>query len=495
MKSANRVIRALIARLFCLAHIGLSIFVLYTVKRDFLYLIPIIGAISLVAETAIIIAIFKGREPTRWFSTCFFIYVTTIVVCYWFLELENIMKIISGLMIRDYKISLQDLRGDIISTIKVVWSQIELQIFFALIILIRWLIPKSNLSYHGLSDLLFKYFAISCDMLDFLSILRDTTLVRNAHLVYWTLSAWSLSTVQFFIFVPHYEDEEKSVFTAHISNSLLSALLMDLPYFGVRIAAIFGFGSHNYNSYFFTTKNVVMLLLQLFRIKASFSEKKVVEDKHARKLKDKLGFDKEANKLFDPNEVARRNFLIEQMRRNRMQSSDNSLNVVLNDETANPTSVINSESSNYNINHNNNNYHGSRKDNFDNLDDQSQSPTRVPRLPRSIEAVKLNRQQNQQNQQRNLDKREYENDDRYQQQQHYIDKYQQSHNNNNNNRPNRSRDASDEKLNYIKNKLNRPTEYMPEEIMNKNSAKDKVRTGLYSNQPQQQYSANNRNYI
>jgi hypothetical protein len=163
----------------CLIHIGLSIFALWHVKRDFLYLIPIVGAICLLGESAIVIAIFQGREPTRWFSSAFCIYVVTIVVCYWFLELENIIKLLSGLtMMRDYKVSLQDLRGDIVSTIKIVWSQIELQVFFALIIFIRWLIPKSNLTHHGLSDLLFKYFAISCDMLDFLSILQDTWLIR-----------------------------------------------------------------------------------------------------------------------------------------------------------------------------------------------------------------------------------------------------------------------------------------------------------------------------
>jgi hypothetical protein len=127
--------------------------------------------------------------------------------------------------------------------------------------IVRWIIPRSNLTPHMLSDLLFKYFAISCDMLDFLSILQDNVLIRNEKLVYATLSVWSWSCIQFFVYVPNYEDEEKRQFNAYINNSLLSVLFLDLPFLGLRIAAIFFFGSHNYNSYFFTVKNICMILL------------------------------------------------------------------------------------------------------------------------------------------------------------------------------------------------------------------------------------------
>ena len=313
-KSTNRIIRALLSRFLCLSHIGLSIFVLYSVKKDLIYLIPLLGAIFLIIETIVILTCFKGKEPTAWFSPAFFIYVTTIVSCYWFLELENIKQRLTGQIRHDYRITSDDLRGDIVSSIKIIWSQVEIQMFFALIMLVRWMIPKSNLSPHGLSDLLFKYFAISCDMLDFLSILQDNVLVRYEHLVYWTFSIWTWSTFQFFIYVPLFEDQEKNQFNAYITNSLLSVFFLDLPYLGLRMAAIFGFGAHNYNSYFFATKNVVMILLQIIRIKATFSERKIREDKDAKGLKNRIGFDKEAAKLFEPDEIAKRNFFVEKMK-------------------------------------------------------------------------------------------------------------------------------------------------------------------------------------
>ncbi len=131
---------------------------------------------------------------------------------------------------------------------------------------VRWIIPKSNLSHQGLAELLVKYFAISCDMLDFLTILQDPTLVKNEEIVYATLSIWTWSCFQFFIYVPLFEDEEKREFTAYISNSLLSVLFMDLPYLGLRITTIFGLGSHNYNSYYFAVKNSLMIILQVLTL-------------------------------------------------------------------------------------------------------------------------------------------------------------------------------------------------------------------------------------
>ena len=134
-------------------------------------------------------------------------------------------------------------------------------------------------------------------------------------MVYWTLGVWTWSTIQFYIYVPKYEDEEKREFFAYITNSLLSVLFLDLPYFGVRMAAIFGFGSHNYNSYFFATKNFVLIMLQLVRIKATFMERKIRQNRDARRLKDQIGFDKEAVKMFDPHEIAKRNFVAERLKK------------------------------------------------------------------------------------------------------------------------------------------------------------------------------------
>lgn len=324
LKTTNLIIRALISRILCLVHIGLSIYVLFSVKKDFKYLLPIIGAILILAEASVVLVVFKGKEPFQWFSPLFFIYVSTIVGCYWFLELENVNKSLqTGYKRRDrVYITPEDLLGDITGIIKIIWSQLEIQIFFGLIVVTRWMVPRNQaLSPISFSDLLLRYFCIICDMLDFLTILHDETLIANRILVYFTLSAWSWSTCQFFIFTPNLDDEHFTNFTRFITNSLFSVLFLDLPYFGVRVAAIFAFGSHNYNSYFFMTKNLIMILLQLHTINSTFSERNKRETKIAKQLRNQPGFDKEGHKLFDPNEIAKKNYIAQRLR--NLENSDN----------------------------------------------------------------------------------------------------------------------------------------------------------------------------
>ncbi len=84
-KQTHRIIRAVFSRFLCLLHIGLSIFVLYSVKKNELYLLPLFGAVFLIIETFLIIVLSKGKEMISFFSPAFFIYVATIVSCYWFL--------------------------------------------------------------------------------------------------------------------------------------------------------------------------------------------------------------------------------------------------------------------------------------------------------------------------------------------------------------------------------------------------------------------------
>lgn len=162
------------------------------------------------------------------------------------------------------------------SSPRVIWTRVELQLFLAIIILIRWLALNSTLtspsSTTSVSPHLLKYLTIACDMLDFLSITQDPVLGLNTQLVYWTLAAWSWSTIQFFVRIPSPSTARPTTFNktanelrAYLTNSLLSVFLLDLPYFGIRIAAIFAFGSHGLNSYFFAAKNLVLIGFQLYK--------------------------------------------------------------------------------------------------------------------------------------------------------------------------------------------------------------------------------------
>jgi hypothetical protein len=95
--------------------------------------------------------------------------------------------------------------------------------------------------------LLFKIHANTADMLDLLSILYDSELNKNFTLIIITLLVWSWSTFQFFIFLPEtdFPVGQKSIFQAYFVDSFCGSLFLDLPYFGLRIAAIFALGLQN----------------------------------------------------------------------------------------------------------------------------------------------------------------------------------------------------------------------------------------------------------
>lgn len=89
-----------LARLLCLAHVGLSIYLLYAggQNSNLVYLVPILGAALLIVEAAFVWVAFDGEEPTtRCVPTVLFVYVPTIVGCCWCLEIESVKNFIRGL--------------------------------------------------------------------------------------------------------------------------------------------------------------------------------------------------------------------------------------------------------------------------------------------------------------------------------------------------------------------------------------------------------------
>jgi heme/copper-type cytochrome/quinol oxidase subunit 4 len=123
--TGQRLFRAIFARLLCLLHMALSIFVLYSIKEgNYMFLIPIVGTVFFVVELGVTCGCYNGREQLKWFSPMFFIYVITIIGCYWFLELENVQKSIKSGTRHSFFITQEDLSGDITANIKVIWSKV-----------------------------------------------------------------------------------------------------------------------------------------------------------------------------------------------------------------------------------------------------------------------------------------------------------------------------------------------------------------------------------
>ncbi|CAF1078407.1 unnamed protein product [Rotaria sp. Silwood1] len=288
----HRIIRLIIAHLLCAIHMGLSIYVLYTIKvKTKLYFIPMFGTIFFGVEAIISFALYRCKEYFRGFSILIFVYSATIITSIWVLELHRINQLKQDawktvpILFTNVPTQFGGIQKpsinpkEFLKNFKYIWSQIEIQVFLFLLLILRALLPKQDsISYFGKTDLLFKYFTTGMDSLDFIDLLSYPQLYSNSSLVYVTLIVWSISCLQFVIYVPEVSNNRLKELHSFLTNSLLITFLMDIPFLIVRLYAIFGCGSHDYTSYFFVFKNILLILLQIARIQAI-----IIERNHHRK--------------------------------------------------------------------------------------------------------------------------------------------------------------------------------------------------------------------
>jgi hypothetical protein len=116
-------------------------------------------------------------------------------------------------------------------------------------------------------------------------------------------------------------------------------------------------GNHDYNSYFFATKNVVLILLASYGIYATFIERNL----RAHQLNQKQGIDKpQTVKIFDHDEIAKQNFHHDRARSQIQRSktalaTQKYLNNNNNGGYTEPPQYTSSNTTNRNDNNNNNN--------------------------------------------------------------------------------------------------------------------------------------------
>lgn len=283
----HRLVRLFIAHLLCAIHIGLSIYVIYTIKaRTQFYFIPLIGCIFFAVEAIVSFLCYGCKEYFRGFSILLFVYSISIIASIWVLELHRIHELKQDswktvvISFYNYPFRFGEPQGanmkprEILQNFKYIWSEIEIQVYLFLLLILRALLPKQDsISYFGKTDILFKYFATGMDLLDLIGLLAYPQLYTNPRLVYATLSVWSVGCLQFVIYIPEAKDDKLKELHSFLSNSLLTVFLMDTPFLIVRLYTIFGCGKHDYTSYFFVFKNIVLILLQIARIQAIITER------------------------------------------------------------------------------------------------------------------------------------------------------------------------------------------------------------------------------
>jgi hypothetical protein len=278
-KKKTTLILWVIARLFCLTHLAVSIFQLLATKfAGHLFFIPITG-ISLIILEIIIFSLLKFRF--HYSSVLLFIYSICIISSIWLLELYKINHLIVS---REQRASVEvfsviyyapsESEERFFLSDKYLWSQIQIQVYVFIMVILRGLCETKD---HRL-NIIVKTWTNALDILDFIDLLSHPKIYTNSSFVYITLSIWSISCLQFIIQIStikkilikkHYHR-----LAAIITYSLLCMIITDIPYLIIRLYAIFGIRNHDYTSYFLVFKNIVVITLQTADVWIVFDETK-----------------------------------------------------------------------------------------------------------------------------------------------------------------------------------------------------------------------------
>ena len=196
-------------------------------------------------------------------------------------------------------------RGVAVSIDNNSWALLLEQSMLVLIIVARWLMPKGELTREQLSGLLLSYLGTASDVVDFFSVLSENNeLLKDMIFVFTIMSVWTWSMMQFNFVVtytkagqpiggnkvePSDSDVEqvsvqpkrgcaraRTLLHGFVASELwsifVSIVMQDGPYVVVRLTCIFYWNIRTYTNYFFTFKNFMMLVLQIYRIVAVYQQ-------------------------------------------------------------------------------------------------------------------------------------------------------------------------------------------------------------------------------
>lgn len=199
------------------------------------------------------------------------------------------------------------------------WVQLLQQTMLVILILGRWILPKGDISRDHLSQILLVFLAMAADMVELFDTFKENQVISNIHLTELVLAVWSVSLIQFPLVLTgrsakkarlgymkkyfrasvHYvrrsllykvkEPPPSKFFFFLITNDvnfwavITGITLQDAPFLAIRLYLLFVHNTISYIMIFFTCKNVLVVMLQTYRLYVISVEtyKKVIKAKQA----------------------------------------------------------------------------------------------------------------------------------------------------------------------------------------------------------------------
>ncbi|KAM3617517.1 uncharacterized protein V6R79_007444 [Siganus canaliculatus] len=284
------VLLALLSRFLFAAHGVVTVWRVVAVKEEPLYWLLLTGVALLGVEMAVTLKCTRNAE-WKWFSPMVFLYLSTVIPSIWFLELSLLQS----------KLPVNNSSGPelhLLAHIPITAGIVELdpenwvvgleQTMLIVLVLGRWLMPKGDMSRDQLSQLLMVYVGLGADILDIFDTFKEPEVKTNRAVVIIGLALFSWALMQFPLVLTqtHPQKDEPpqsgtvgvsgccpaapSAFASCCSSEVWSLLLtvglQDGPFLLYRLYLMIQEQVLNQLMIFFTCKNILIVLLELYRI-------------------------------------------------------------------------------------------------------------------------------------------------------------------------------------------------------------------------------------
>ncbi|KAF5288723.1 hypothetical protein FQA39_LY15295 [Lamprigera yunnana] len=292
-------VKAIITRLVFSAHSLLAIWQVTIFKKNvfFWYLS---SPILLLFFEGIFTLTIKENQEWKWFCPSVFIYLASIVPSIWLLEFDKMEKRIKSLeetfnISANSALSFKELNNFIGTQIKLpelnlsteTWITLIEQFLMLILIIGRWMLPKGDLTKDQLSQILLVYIGTAADIIEFFDSCKDDKVASEPILVILTLTIWTWSLMQFTVVLTATKSRKSRMSTTgptkkkphkccniDIWGIALNIILQDAPFLTFRLLIIMHYNIISYMNVFFTCKNTLVILLQLYRLHVVYGENK-----------------------------------------------------------------------------------------------------------------------------------------------------------------------------------------------------------------------------
>ncbi|XP_021327728.2 transmembrane protein 26 isoform X1 [Danio rerio] len=280
------ILSALLSRFLFAVHGVVTVWRVVEVTGEASYWLLVMGVALLGVEMAITVKYTRNTE-WRWFSPMVFLYLSTVIPSVWFLEL-NLLQ--SNLPFNSSTNSDPQLLSQIPLTMGLEeldpenWVKALEQTMLIILVVGRWLMPKGDMSRDQLSQLLMAYVGLGADILDIFDTFKEPQVKTNPAVIIVGLSLFSWALMQFPVVLtqtshPKIQEEDQlaaapcgeacwtvSCCSSEVWSLLLTVGLQDGPFLIYRLYLMIRENVLNQLMIFFTCKNILTVLLEVYRI-------------------------------------------------------------------------------------------------------------------------------------------------------------------------------------------------------------------------------------